>query len=436
MTHYHGPKNRFPGDLLIQVRRDPLNFFQEMTQRYPQVCRVPVAPRECLYILSEPDLIGAMLTGDHRKFEKGAALKRSRTLLGEGLLTAEGSAHLERRRLVQPCFHRAQVAGHGHAMVECTLAAAEQFGDEVDLHREMMALTLKVVTRTLMNCELEQDTEVVHQALEEALGQFKILLLPFFKVLQYLPIPRVRRFRAAQAALEDVVDKLIEEHRADPSKGGLIAVLKHLKEKEIRDEVLIMLLAGHETTANALTFTFYLLSQHPQARARVLEELAEVCGEREVTGEDYPRLRYTRHVLNESLRLYPPAYAVGRRSLEDFPALGGHIPAGAILIAPQYSMHRDPRFFEDPLDFRPERWQDHQGPKYAYFPFGGGTRICIGEGFARLEAVLVLATLLRRFEFEALEAPVLEAGITLRPRDGLPVKVRRARSLPTVVTLR
>jgi cytochrome P450 len=281
----------------------------------------------------------------------------------------------------------------------------------------------------------------VGAALTEVMSLFGYLMLPFSELLEKLPLPPRRRFERARARLDAVIYRIIEEHRREGrDRGDLLSTLLHavdeegdrtgMTDEQLRDEVMTIFLAGHETTANALSWTWYLLSQHPEVEAKLHAELAEVLAGRPPTAEDFPRLRYTEMVVAESMRLYPPAWAVGRLALEDHEVGGYLIPRGALVLVSQYVMHRDPRFFPDPERFDPERFTPEAKsarPQFSYFPFGGGPRRCIGEGFAWMEGVLILATLARRWRLRLVPGTDVrtEPRITLRPKGGIQMSVNR-----------
>lgn len=428
MSNIPGPKNRFPGDLFFQVQRDPLAFFERHHVDFPDYYRWNTAGQD-VWVLSRPDLVQRLLTGHPTEFEKGRALQRSRLLLGDGLLTAEGDAHLLHRRMLQPAFRKQQIGRYAEVMVEETMALAARWRSEewqeVDLHKGMMDLTLSVVGRTLFGKAFSQDERTrISGSLEVALSNFRITLLPFFQLLTRLPIKRVRDFEAARRGLRGVVEELVADTPEDG--GSILSLLEGATLENKLDQALTLLLAGHETTANALTFCLWLLACHPRVRERVAQELHIVLGGRPPRAEDYPNLPVLKSVVEETFRLYPPAWMVGRHNLLDLDWNGVRIKKGSLLLAPQWVLHRDARYFPEPTKFLPERWEQCEARKGSYFPFGGGTRVCIGEGFARMEAVMVVATLVQSMLLEPLEhrPPALTAGITLRPRDGLRIKTR------------
>jgi len=355
-------------------------------------------------------------------------------LLGDGLLTSEGAFHLRQRRLVQPAFHRDRLAGYAKTMVERARVARERWQDAavIDMSKEMMRLTMDIVSRTLFSAEVEGEADEIADALNGVFGLFDMILLPFSEYIEKLPLPMMRRFHAARARLDATIYRLIAERRASgEDKGDLLSMLLLAQDEEgeggmtdtqVRDEVLTLFLAGHETTANALTWAWYLLSQNPSAEDELHRELDRFEG-RAPGMEDLPALRYTGAVFSEALRMFPPAWAIGRRTLEDVEIAGCHIPKGCVVLLSPYVTHRDARWFLEPERFMPERWleEDTTRPKFAYFPFGGGARVCIGERFAWMEGVLLLAEIAQKWRFELVPGHPVErkAQITLRPKFGM-----------------
>ena len=440
-SHPPGPRRGVPALNALRMGRDPLRFLTGLTARYGDIARVPLGP-ETLYLFNHPDLIRDVLVTNHRHFHKGRGLERAKMLLGSGLLTSEGEFHLRQRRLVQPAFHRQRVAAYGATMASYAAARRDrwQSGATIDAHQEMMALTLAIVGKTLFDADIEHEAQEIGAALATTFESFNFgFFLPFGELLERLPLPATRRFRKARARLDATIYRMIDERRRRPEdRGDLLSMLLLAEDTEgdgngmtnvqLRDEAMTIFLAGHETTANALTWTWYLLSQHPTAEAQLHAEVDRALGGRLPTADDLPSLPFTRKVLAESMRLYPPAWIVGRRALEPFQANGFRIPARSIVLVSQYVTHRDPRWFPDPGRFDPERFSAEQQagrPKFAYFPFGGGPRVCIGEQFAWMEGILVLATIAQRWRLRLVaDHPVaLQPIITLRPKFGMRMAV-------------
>jgi cytochrome P450 len=440
-----GPRGFWPVGQVVQFRRDPLALLTRLAREYGDVARF-MAATQTVHLLNHPDYIKDVLVTHHARFMKGRALQRAKRLLGEGLLTSEGDFWRRQRRLAQPAFHRQRVNSYAETMVEYAEQTSARWreGETLDVADEMVRLTLAVVGKTLFDADVESDADEVGAALAEVMSLFGYLMLPFSELLEKLPLPPRRRFERARARLDRVIYRIIEERRREGrDRGDLLSTLLHavdeegdrtgMTDEQLRDEVMTIFLAGHETTANALAWTWYLLSQNPEAEARLHEELDNVLDGRPPTAEDYTRLRYTEMVVAESMRLYPPAWAVGRLALEDHEVGGYHIPRGSLVLVSQYVMHRDPRFWPDPERFDPERFTPEAKsarPQFSYFPFGGGPRRCVGEAFAWMEATLILATLASRWRMRLAPGRAVETRprITLRPgRGGVPVTLERRR---------
>jgi cytochrome P450 len=431
-----GPKTLWPGGHLFYFRRDPLKFFARLAREYGDAVQFRAGPQR-VFLLNHPDHVRDILVTHHERFHKGRALQRAKRLLGEGLLTSEGDFHRHQRRLAQPAFHRQRVNSYARVMTEFAAKASARWRDRetLDISEEMSRLTLSIVGKTLFDADVESDADEVGAALNEVMNLFNYLMLPFSELLEKLPLPPQRRFERARAKLDAVIYRIIEERRrVGRDRGDLLSMLLfavdeeggggRMTDEQLRDEVMTLFLAGHETTANALTWAWYLLAQNPEAESHLHAELDHVlAGGRLPTVEDVSALRYTEMVIAETMRLYPPAWAIGRLALTDHEVGGYQIPRGALVLVCQYVMHRDPRFFPDPERFDPARFAPEakeSRPQFSYFPFGGGVRRCIGEGFAWTEAVLLLAALARRWQMRLAPGHTVEAQprITLRPGKG------------------
>jgi cytochrome P450 len=421
---------------MLAYRRGPLQFFHDLADEYGDISYFKFGPQEAFFI-NHPDLIKEVLVTKNQHFVKGLVLQRAKRLLGEGLLTSERDFHRRQRRLSQPAFHRQRITNYAATMTEFGLRATEPWrdGETRDISEEMMRLTLAIVGKTLFDADVESDATEVGEAMASLMEMFDMLRLPFFDLLKKLPLPRLRRFDSAKAKLDAIIYRLIEDRRrSGRDHGDLLSMLLlahdlegdggQMSDEQVRDESITIFLAGHETTANALTWTWYLLSQHPDVERALHYELNEVLGSRPPSFTDVPQLRYTEMVLAESMRLYPPVWALGR--LADSPAeLGGYsVPKKTLVVMSQHVMHHDARYFPDPFRFDPERWQPgarEARPQFSYFPFGGGPRRCIGEGFAWLEGILLIATIAQKWRLKL--APnhrvALKPLITLRPRYGM-----------------
>jgi cytochrome P450 len=379
-----GPRRRFIGEFAIAMSRDPLTFLSELARQHGDVVRFPIG-RETLHLLNHPDLIRDVLVTNQRNFKKGRGLERAKLLLGEGLLTSEGDAHLRQRRMMQPAFHRQRIAAYGDIMRDYSVRRASRWrnGSSFNLHAEMMALTMAIVGRTLFGADVEEEAPEVGEALAAAFEAFNFsFFLPFGELLQRLPLPSSRRFKRGRARLDATIYRIIaDRRRSGTDTGDLLSMLLLARDDEgdgaamsdlqLRDEVMTLFLAGHETTANALTWTFYLLASHPEVERRLQAEVDALPAD--PSAADLPQLPYTRMVLSESMRLYPPAWIVGRRALGAFDAGGHAIPTRSIVIVSPWVTQRDGRWFPDPERFDPERWRPEVAadrPKFSYFPFG------------------------------------------------------------------
>jgi cytochrome P450 len=438
-----GPRS-FLFSPLLAMRRNPLTFMEELHDKYGDLINYRAFGRQ-VFMLFHPEMTQEMLITRSRNHQQGRVMQRSRKVLGNGLLTSEGSFHLRQRRLIQPAFHRQRVFGYGRAMVDYAERHQQSWrdGEVLDIHQEMMGLTLAIVGKTLFDTDVEGDSKEIGSALNTFMHLFKFAVLPFSQYLERLPIPPVLRMKKARERIDRVIYRFIEERRrTGEDRGDLLSMLLAAEDKEavgegnrmdndqIRDECVTLLLAGHETTANALTWTLYLLAQHPTITQRLKDELQQVLDRRAPQPEDYPQLKYAEMVFSESMRLYPPAWGIARTVIEPYEAFGVGFPKGAIILTSQWITHRDSRWYPDPLRFDPERWTPAaraMRPKFAYFPFGAGPRQCIGESFAWMEGVLLLASIVRNWNFSVVPETRVELLplITLRPKFGMKLRVEK-----------
>ena len=424
---------------LRAFRRDPLSLLERLAP-FGDVVRIRV-PRSDAYLLNHPDLVRGALVSDHRAFHKGPTIQAAKMLLGSSLLTSEEEVHHRQRRLIQPMFHHERIASYGDGMVRHAERAVARWADgaTVDIQAEMSALTLSVVGETLFGTDVDEArSATVRRAMTDTLGMFDRVYSPLFRLLVRLPSPTMRRYHRLEADLNRVIAEMIAERRATGVTGNdLLSLLLRAREdgtgmadEQVRDEALTLFLAGHETTAIALTWIWWLLARKPEAEERLHCELDEALRGRVPMVEDVPNLPYTQAVVSESLRLRPPVWAMGRTAVAEHRADGHTISKGSIVVIAPWLLHHDERWWPEPLTFRPERWlggEQERRPRYAFLPFGGGPRVCIGEPFARMEAALIVASIGRRWRFERLTdgEPELQAVITLRPRGGLPMLARR-----------
>jgi cytochrome P450 len=427
------------GGSLLPFRKDPLAYLRKVAAEQGDVVRIHLGPRTIL-LISDPELIREILVNQDRSFTKGPGLRVAERLLGKGLLTSEGDFHRRQRRLAQPAFHRARIAGYGRVMVDYTEQWQRGWSDgaALDLAAEMRGLTLRIAAKTLFDTEVASEIDEISEALDESLRLFQWANLPFSaKLERFLPF-MTRSFNRCKARLDETVFRMIRDRRASgEDRGDLLSMLLLARDEEadgegmsdlqIRDECMTLLLAGHETTANAFAWTFYLLAQHPEIRERLEAELDSVLEGGLPTADHVPELIYTRMVFSEAMRLYPPAWVVARQAAEEVRIGLWTLPEGTLILMSEWVVHHDARWYPDPLRFDPERWAADapERPRFAYFPFGGGSRLCIGEQFAWMEGVLVLATLASRWRFRLTGEVTTQPLITLRPRHGVPVMAER-----------
>lgn len=429
------------GGHFFKFRRRPTEFLTELASlgdiTYMRMHRHPS------YFLNHPELIRDLLVTSHSKFHKGLALQRAKPLLGEGLLTNEGESHLRQRRMIQPAFHRKRIAEYAKSMsfYADRMASSWTGGEEVEIDKEMTRLTLEIVGKTLFNAEVDKDAKDVGEAMTELMNLFNFLLVPFSDVLQKLPIPPAKRCRDAQKNLDRVIYSIINERRKSGNdEGDLLSMLLlaqdeddggSMDDKQVRDEALTLFIAGHETTANALIFTWYLLSEHPDKETKLNEELEQVLGGRVPGFEDVPKLKYTEAVIAESMRLYPPAWAMGRLAIEKHRFGEYDIPENALVLISPFTIQRDERFWNKPDEFIPERWAEKSikqaGQEFIYIPFSRGVRSCIGESFTWMELVLVVATIAQKWKLRMVPEQKfgLSPVMTLRPKYGMRMQTRR-----------
>jgi cytochrome P450 len=435
-----GPKNPPIVGNLYAFRSNPLAFLARIAREFGDLTYFLVA-RQHFYLVNHPDFVREVLVTNQANFTKSRGLKRAKVLLGEGLLTSEGRHHLRQRRLAQPAFHRERLAAYAAVMSGAAVRVRDRWtpGATLDISVEMAHFTLAVVGQTLFSADIESEAPEIGDALTTVLKMFRMLMLPLAEYLEKLPLPVVRRFEKARARLDATIYGLIRERRASgQDTGDLLSMLllaqddevngDHMTDTQVRDEAMTLFLAGHETTANALTWTWYLLSQNPECEHRLHQEIDTVLEGRVPELADLEQLRYTEMVLAEALRLYPPAWAIGRMAKAPCVLGGFHIPAKSILIMSPYILQRDVRWFENPERFDPGRWSSEARearPKFSYFPFGGGARVCIGERFAWMEGILAIAALAQKWRLRLdPDQPVEPLPlITLRTKYGMRMRV-------------
>ena len=416
---------------------NPIALFEHLAQTYGRIAHYRLGLSHIIFI-NEPEFIHQILIKQPQHFIKERTQRRMKILLGEGLITSDGEVHRRQRRIAAPAFHRQRIQAYGAIMVDRAASMRGQWrpGQPLDIASQMMQLALQVVARTLFNTDVTDDVLQINDQVNVIMQLYNYLIaLPRAEAYLNWPIPGLVRFRHARSRLDKVVQRMIADHRADGvDRGDLLSMLLASRDEEsdhsgmtdeqLRDEVLTIFLAGYETVANALTWTWYLLSQNPEAEACLHAEIDEVLGTsaaRLPTLEDLPRLRYTEMVLAESMRLYPPAWAMGRQSIAEVELGPYRFPTGTYFFFSQYIIQRSAEYFPDPLRFDPERFlpENKAGrPRFSYFPFGAGGRQCIGEAFAWMEGVLMLATIAQqwRLRFVPGQAVEVQPKITLRPK--------------------
>ena len=440
-----GPKSKFAAGIFIDLRRDPLGFLRRAAAEYGDVYHLQLGPRHN-YLINNPEHIKNILCAPQGMARSNhPSIKR---LLGKGLITSQAEFHRRQRRLIQPAFHRGQIALWSTVMTDYAtqMIAGWNDGETLNISEEMSRLALSIIVNTMSGSDVQKVTEGhLGVVWSTVMGMSHLHNLPFLTdFLLKLPLPNTRRLEKAVRSLDETIYRMIAERRkSGEARQDLLSILigmwdsetdsGGLTDREIRDEVLTMFTAGHETISNALVWTCYLLSQHAPVEKALHAELDSVLGGRVPTADDLPRLPYTKMVFSESMRMYPPVWVIARRNVEDY-RLGDYlIPAGSFLYLSQYVLHHDSRYFPDPDRFDPLRWTPEaiaERPKFSYFPFGGGPRQCVGEGFAWMEGILTLATVAQHWKLEL--APrhkvEIEPFVTLRPKFGMRMTLRRRRA--------
>lgn len=420
---------------LLEFARDPLAFLEDLRSQHGNIARFEIGPLQYV-MLAEPEAIEDVLVHEHESFEKHEFMRQSLgEALGDGLLVAEGETWQARRQLAQPNFRPSRIREYAPAFAEEVEQTVEAWASEPSrrLHEDMTDLTLRIAARTLFDVRVDDKTREIGQALDGMMQRFRAHNRVLVMLPDRLPLPANRRYHEGVEKLHGIVDALIEKRRRDPTGNDLMGRLiraqrereAQLDAKQLREELVTFLTAGHETTAVSLTWTLWLLGTHEGVQDRLLAEIDQALGDQPPTPEDLDAMPLLEAVVNEAMRLLPPVWAFGRQAVEPVTVGDGvHLPEGTQVMLPQWLVHRDERWWEDPERFDPDRWlSGEKRPRFAHFPFGGGPRRCIGDAFAMLEAKLCLACLLQAFEIDAGEPrPKLEPSITLRP--GGPVNAR------------
>lgn len=426
-----GPKGIPLFGVLFDYNQDPTGFSLRCAQEFGDITLLPFGPLK-VYLLANPEHVSEVLNHKSHCFVKGVSIQSLKSSLGEGLLTSEGNFWKRQRRLTQPAFHRERLAGYGDIMTAAAETTMRQWqdGEIRDIHADMMQLTLLIVAQSLFGTDIADKTPIIESALDAVLVHFSNQLNTFFLLPEWVPTPDNIQFWQKLHQMDEVIYDIIRQRRlAKEAKSDLLTMLlqletedgDHMSDREIRDEVVTLMMAGHETTALALTWTWMLLAQHSEVEEKLCEEIKTVLQGRSPTAADVSQLTYANWVLKESMRLYPPAWGTSRQVIETIKLGDYTLEPGDTVFVNQWVMHRDPRFFERPEQFQPERWADgfeQRLPKGVYFPFGDGPRGCIGKGFAMMESVLLLVAIAQKFRLTLdHQHPIeLQPSITLRPK--------------------
>lgn len=428
-------------------RQTTAEFVLDNARRYGDLVHYRAINRH-VYQINHPALIASFFVEDAQHHHRNVVMQASREVLGHGLLTSEEPLHMRQRRLAQPAFLRERIAAYAEVIGAQTLAMTTQWqsGTVMDLHPQMLELALRIVGKCLFNLDTLDDVAATAAAVDAFMSFLPLSFLPFSKQIKALPFPAMKRMRAGKAHLDTMIYRMIAERRKDPAdRGDLLSMLlsatdpedasatsNTMTDQQLRDECVTVILAGHETTANALSFALHLLAHYPEVQQRLHEEAAGALGSRAPTSADYGRLPYATQVFAETMRLYPPVWVAARTCATEYEIGGYRVPAGASLLAPPFAVQRDPRFWDSPDVFDPERFTATAKtgrPRYAYFPFGGGSRQCIGEGLAWMEGTLVLAVIARDWTLTppagSPTLPALNPAISLRPKNGVRLRIVR-----------
>jgi cytochrome P450 len=435
-----GPTGTFLGGSLRAFNEQRLDFFLRVAREYGDLASFRFGPRR-MFLASHPDLIEQVLVTDAKHYIKHFGARNYKPVLGNGLVTSEGDFWLRQRRLAQPAFLKNRVLSYAPVMSDLTRAMLAKWrtGMAVNVHAEFSGLTSGIALKTLFGLDDAGDREEFVASLRLAFDLLSERFRDLIKIPLWLPTPRNRRTKRAIAHLYRVVDGFIAAGRARKEAGDdllsrLVAARDDdgagMTESQLRDEAMTLYLAGHETTALTLTWSWYLLATHPEVEAKLVAEWAGVLGGRPPSPDDLTKLPYTDAVLAEAMRVYPPVYLIGREATRDLELGGYRVPKGTTIFMCQWVSHRDPRHFgPDPEAFRPERWLDglaRRIPKYAYYPFGGGPRVCVGNTFALMEAAILLATVGQHYRFTLDPGAVIDLSpqITLLPTYGIPATLQ------------
>lgn len=439
-----GPKGLPLSGNILAFRRDTLQFIRDAAKEYGDVAHFRFGPKRHIYMLNNPDQIKEVLVTKQAHFRKAKGLQVARAVVGDGILTSEGKKHMRQRRLMQPAFHRDRIAGYGDVMVRQGVELMSEWkdGEVLDIHHDMMKVTLAIITETMFGKTVKEGSDKIAHAIDVGLKYVSSKATSFIDIPLSVPTRSNREFIESSEVLDKTIYALIEERRKSGESGhtDLLAMLlaardeddgQGMTDEQVRDEVMTIFVAGHETTANTMSWIFYLLATHPEAEQKLHDELKAVLDGRLPTVEDFPKLSYANLIVQETLRLYPAAWVINREVVEEV-EIGGHTyEPGDTLMMSQYVMHRMEKYYDEPDAFRPERFEGDllkRIPAYAYFPFGGGPRVCIGNNFALMEAALLLATIAQQYKLRLAEPEKQvepEPLVTLRPKNGLMMRLEK-----------
>ncbi len=440
------------GDL---ARLNPLPFFTSNAERFGDLVHYRAAGRH-IFQANHPELVSELLLRDARYHHRGLVMQKAKFVLGHGLLTSEDPHHMRQRRLSQPAFHRDRIAAYGETIGAYAAQAVERWqdGEIRELHAAMQLLTLRIVGKTLFNSEMESVNLRIAASVEAFMSFLPLAFLPGSDLILKLPFPMMNRIRRSRRELDQLIYGIIAERRLDPTdRGDLLSMLLaaqdteentgSMTDEQVRDECVTALLAGNETAANGLTFALWLLARNPETQEKLHAEAASALDGRTAVAADYPALPYAHACFAEAMRLYPPVWTIARTAAEEYTWRGFKIPRNSILLAPQWVVQRDARFWKEPSAFQPERFLEpaaasettqstqESRPRFACFPFAAGNRQCIGEGLAWMEGVLILATIARTWRVsltntdETTQKLDPDPKVTLRPRAGVRLLLTR-----------
>ncbi|WP_370476582.1 cytochrome P450 [Tamlana flava] len=437
-----GPKSKVPFGNVFGFRKDSLQFLRNIANEYGDIVHFRMGPLRVV-LLNHPDPIKEILTSRHSNFVKGRPLEMAKELLGEGLLSSEGLFHKKQSRIIQPAFHMRMMELYVPAMVEYSERIMNSWrdGQEINILPEMIRMSTGIAGKTMFNVDIEKDAPEINDALEDIMGLFGRITMPFSEYLLKLPFPSTKKFYKARERLDETIYKIIEDRKCNMlDNGDLLSLLlkaqleddssSRLNDRQIRDEALTLLLTAFDTTSLAITWTWYLLSQHPDIYNKLVGELDRILDGRYPTLEDYSDLKYTKMVFEESLRIYPPIYIIARESINEFKIGDYIIPKRTIVLVSPYLIHHDSRFHRNPEKFDPTSLADRiekSNSKYEYFPFSVGPRSCIGQHYAMLEGVFVLASIAQRWKMECLPGQKIELEqlLNLRPKNGIRMRLKK-----------